>query len=310
MGRHVDTKQLFAPGGTTGHVLTVQSNDTIAPEAAPGGAATGAINGFRLTPRSDEPVPVAARYTSTIYLTPFTSGTIDLYDGSKWVSLTSGEVSLALSSLTSGKNYDVFAYDSSGTLTLELHGWVSNTWRATQLVRQDGIWCKTGALTRRYVGTIRTTGTNTTEDTPEQQFVWNAYNRVFRAYTSGGAGVAPLDPVLGAGFVTMVSSGGVPWQFNFVRGLDEEAVNTIATARVSCAATAIYIMTWTLGTPGGYYSVVSGPVTSPQTLTAGFGTHLLPGIGFRSIYLKHYTATAATAMDATYIPIMSMTTRN
>jgi hypothetical protein len=59
--------------------------------------------------------------------------------------------------------------------------WTNNTTRAEAIVRQDGVWCKSGALTRRLVGTIRTTGTATTEDSLLRRLVWNSDNRIQRA---------------------------------------------------------------------------------------------------------------------------------
>ena len=123
---------------------------------------------------------------STIYLTPFNGAQIGLYNGSSWTQLASAEVSLALGTLTSDKNYDVFAYSNVGVLTLELLAWTSDTVRATALVRQDGVWVKTGALTRRYIGTIRTDSTTTTimetggarTTVSAKLFVWNADNRL------------------------------------------------------------------------------------------------------------------------------------
>ena len=46
--------------------------------------------------------------------------------------------SLALGTLTSGKNYDVFGYVSGGALTLESLVWTSDTARATAVTLQDG----------------------------------------------------------------------------------------------------------------------------------------------------------------------------
>jgi hypothetical protein len=77
--------------------------------------------------------------------------------------------------------YDVFVYDNSGTPTLELLAWTNDTTRATALVRQDGHWCKTGDLTRLYVGSFRTTGVSgETEDSAVKRFVWNYYHQVQR----------------------------------------------------------------------------------------------------------------------------------
>ena len=118
---------------------------------------------------------------STIYFTPYSGNRIALYDGTRWGLYAFTERSLALSGLTSDKNYDVFLYNNSGTLTLELSAaWTNDTTRADALTTQDGIYVKSGATTRRYLGTIRTTGTTTTEDSDKNRFVWNAYNQKSR----------------------------------------------------------------------------------------------------------------------------------
>lgn len=134
----------------------------------------------RLTTETGVAISTSDRATqSTIYFTPFKGNRIDLYNGTRWLRYTFTEKSLALSGLTSGKNYDVFIYDNSGTLTLELSAaWTNDTTRADALTTQDGIYVKSGALTRRYLGTLRTTGTNSTEDKVLQRYIWNYYNRV------------------------------------------------------------------------------------------------------------------------------------
>ena len=53
---------------------------------------------------------------------------------------------------------------------------VVTTTRATALVYQDGILVRTGATTRRYLGTVRTDGSTQFEDTATQRFVWNLQN--------------------------------------------------------------------------------------------------------------------------------------
>jgi hypothetical protein len=124
----------------------------------------------------------------TLYLSPWTGTTIGLYDGTAWSTLTSGEVSLALGTLTSGKNYDVFASNNAGTLTLELVAWTDDATRATALSRQDGIWVKSTDATRRYVGTMRTISTTAAIDdgggiitqTGGKRYVYNAANRLPR----------------------------------------------------------------------------------------------------------------------------------
>jgi hypothetical protein len=115
---------------------------------------------------------------------------ISLYYSGAWTDYETAEISLALSSLTSGKNYDVFAYYNGSAVTLELSAaWTDDNTRADALTTQDGVYVKSGATDRRYIGTIRTTGTTTTEDSGGgvttqvggKRFVWNMYNQVARA---------------------------------------------------------------------------------------------------------------------------------
>jgi hypothetical protein len=151
-----------------------------------GGGGGGSVNYSlaqgRLTTESGVPASASDHTAqSTIYFTPYQGNRIALYSGSAWAEHTFTERSLALSGLTADKNYDVFLYDNSGTLTLELSAaWTNNTTRADALALQDGVWVKSGAPTRRYLGTIRTTGTTTTEDSRAKRFVWNYYNRLTR----------------------------------------------------------------------------------------------------------------------------------
>jgi hypothetical protein len=159
--------------------------------SASGGTVIASTNNFRLTTETGVPVSTTDQTgKSTIYLTPFNGKYIALYDGaSAWAYLSSAEVSLALSGLTDAKNYDVFAYSNAGTLTLELSAaWTNDTTRADALTTQDGVWVKSGATTRRHVGTIRTTSTTTTADSGGggttqvggQRYVWNRDNQVSR----------------------------------------------------------------------------------------------------------------------------------
>jgi hypothetical protein len=156
-----------------------------------GGTTDVSIMQFRITTESGVPVSTSDRTgQGTIYMTPYSGNQISLYGGASWVTYSTAQISLALSGLTSGKNYDVFAYNNLGTITLELStAWTDDNTRADALTRQDGVLVKSGATTRRYIGTIRTTGTATTEDsgggstsqTGGKRFVWNYYNRVPRS---------------------------------------------------------------------------------------------------------------------------------
>lgn len=135
----------------------------------------------RLTLESGVPVSTSDQTAkTTIYYTPYIGDGITLYDGTQWSVIKFTEISIAVPN-TSSQMYDIFVYNNSGTATLELLAWTSDTARATALVMQNGILCKTGALTRRYVGSFRTTSTSgQTEDSEQRRFLWNYYNRLER----------------------------------------------------------------------------------------------------------------------------------
>lgn len=111
---------------------------------------------------------------------------ISLYDGTRWKLYLNAQISLALT-LTSGSVYDIFIYDNAGTLTLESLVWSSATARATALDTLDGVLIKSGANTRRYLGTIKASGTNTTEDSEANRYVWNYYNQEERSLKKADA---------------------------------------------------------------------------------------------------------------------------
>lgn len=85
----------------------------------------------------------------------------------------------------------MFAYANAGSLALELIAWSSSGagsgTRATALAYKDGVLVKSGDPTRRFVGTIRITGTTgqceytlgaiSAGGTEAKLFVWNYYNR-------------------------------------------------------------------------------------------------------------------------------------
>lgn len=150
-----------------------------------GSAATSTVDisivNFRLTLASATPVTTTDQTAkTTIYCTPFKGNRIALYDGAEWAIYTSAEFSLALGTLTSGKPYDVFCYANSGVPTLEFLVWTDATTRATALTTQDGVLVKTGATTRRYLGTFYTVSATTVEDSNANRLLWNFYNQVPR----------------------------------------------------------------------------------------------------------------------------------
>ena len=142
------------------------------------GSASIESNG-RLTLASGVPVSTTDQTAkTTIYYTPYDGNFLSIYNGTSWNAYSFAELSLALGTLTSGKNYDVFAYISGSTVTLELStAWTSDTARADAISLLNGVYIKTSNNTRRYLGTFRTTATTTTEDSLTKRFVWNINNQ-------------------------------------------------------------------------------------------------------------------------------------
>ncbi|HYE84731.1 MAG TPA: hypothetical protein VEA16_00145 [Vicinamibacterales bacterium] len=145
-----------------------------------GGEALRVADG-RLTLTTATPVTTSdVTAATTLYYTPHVGNRIALFDGSRWKGYAFTELSIAVPATTS-QMYDVFVYDNAGTLTLELTAWTNDTTRATALVRQNGVYVKTGATTRRYLGSFRTTGVSgQTEDSLAKRYVWNYYHRLRR----------------------------------------------------------------------------------------------------------------------------------
>lgn len=173
------------PGGGWGGVTPIyydMANDLLYAHNTtwkPVGSGTETVNpatcDARLTLTSGVPVTTAdVTGASTVYLTPYRGCLVSLYDGSAWAYHTIAEKSLALSDLTSGKNYDVLLHDASGTLTLTLSSaWTDDTTRADALAYQDGVRVLASDHTKRLVGTIRATGETTTESSLLRRFVVN-----------------------------------------------------------------------------------------------------------------------------------------
>jgi|TARA_R110000824_G_scaffold132891_1_gene295461 hypothetical protein len=142
----------------------------------------GIVEG-RLTATSGLPVTIAdVSGTANVYFAPYAGNRIALYDGSSaWEVKTFTEITISLSGLTASKPYDVFAYNNSGTVTLETLVWTNTTTRATALVLQNGVLVKSGATTRRYLGTVFINSSGgQTDDTLAKRYLWNYYNRISR----------------------------------------------------------------------------------------------------------------------------------
>lgn len=132
----------------------------------------------RLTLTSNTPITTSdVTGATTIYYTPYQGNMIGLYTGGVWTVVSFTEVSIAVPS-TTNTMYDVWGYNSSGTLVLDTTAWTNDTTRATALTTQDGIYVKSGDATRRYLGSFRTTSVSgQTEDSISKRWLYNYYNR-------------------------------------------------------------------------------------------------------------------------------------
>lgn len=148
--------------------------------------ATGSLgqSGGRLSVNTD-PVGEGSG-SATIHFRAFRGSHIAVYNGSsEWSYLDIGAgISLAVASFPAGGApntvYDIYVYDSGGTPTLEATAWATATTRATAIVLQDGVWVRSGATTRRLVGSVRLDATTQLNDDDENRTVWNASNRIPR----------------------------------------------------------------------------------------------------------------------------------
>lgn len=260
----------------------------------------------RLTVSSTLPVPTSdLTAQSTIYYLPYKGHQIALYDGTSWSVYSIGAgISLALAGLTSGGNYDVFLWNDAGTLTLELVQWTNDTTRATALVRQDGVYCKTGELGKRYVGTIRTTSTTTTEDSAAKRFVYSHDNRVPRSGTQADS-TASWNPASTA--MSAVNGGDADWKHEFVNGLSEDEVEAEASVLASQDSMSI-------GSPPAAYSLaIDVDAATAGDTNSSAGSHSFatnnsnirqkvsatyrgrPGVGYHYLQvIESKSATAAT----------------
>lgn len=136
--------------------------------------------GHRLTGSSGVPIQIADLTAfTTIYLTPYIHTYIHLWDGSRWRLCETEEISVALGTLISDRNYDVFAYWTGSAVALELSAaWASNTARTDALARRNGVLVKSADHTRRFLGTFRTISATQTANWYGRRLLWNHYNRV------------------------------------------------------------------------------------------------------------------------------------
>ena len=221
---------------------------------------------------------------------------ISLYDGAD-VDLSSIlRIALPLGTLTADKNYDVFVYNNAGTLTLELGAaWTSDIARADALVLQDGIYVKSGAPTRRYLGTFRTTSTTTTEDSVLKRFVWNYYNRIARS----------LYRVDGTSHVYSVPDARL-WNNNsanaiaFVEGIAEAAFSAMCSGGITGLGGVIAIGLDGLAVYRNAY-IFSVDTTGTSPVTGAAVALVDPQLGYHILNLLESAGAGAVTFSSAYI---------
>lgn len=163
------------------HINSIQEG-IVAAQTAIGQEGNTALCEGRLTLTTAVPVTTAdVTNAGTIYFTPFRGNRLALHDGTGWVTHILTEISIAVPN-TVATMYDVFCYSNAGTPTLEALVWTNDTTRATALTTLDGVLVKTGATTRRYLGSFRTDDNLSAKCTNSllRRYLWNYYNRVMR----------------------------------------------------------------------------------------------------------------------------------
>lgn len=189
----------------------------------------------RLTLSTGVPVPIADVTAATVvYFTPYRGNRVPLYDtlNSRWKVYAFAELSITLTGLPANTSHDVFLYDNAGVLTLELVAWTSNSLRATAIVLQDGLYVKSGAAGRLYLGTIRTTATiGQCEDSAVRRFVWNFFNQLDRTLKC-----AELTYHTYGGVARLWNNASTNNQLEFVLGLAATLVSEITAIILAASA--------------------------------------------------------------------------
>lgn len=179
-------------GGVIGMVPAPAAGDAAASKflkadgtwSAPSGSGyvNKALAQVRLSLVNGQSITTTNATNTTVYCVNHNGDGITFYSGSgsTWTNATFTNVACVVPSVAN-KNYDVFMYDAGTYVTNDVVAWTDDTTRATDLVLQDGIYVKSGATKRKYVGTFRTTETaGQVVDTQRRRFVYNYYNKVSR----------------------------------------------------------------------------------------------------------------------------------
>jgi hypothetical protein len=250
----------------------------------------------RLTLTTGTPVTTSdVTAAETIFYTPFKGNTIALFDGTNWKQFAFSELSIDVPDAT--QMNDVFVYDNAGTVTLELTAWTNETTRATALTTQNGVLVKTGALTRRYVGSFYSTtaGNGQTEDSLAKRYVWNYYNRVRKTMRV----VEATNTWSYSTATYRQANASTANQLDYVQGVSEDPVSAevLAIAANTNANVSLRVGVGVDSTSANSAQIVELNTTQVANQPLGFGARYegFPGVGRHFLaWLEHSAATATT----------------
>jgi hypothetical protein len=231
---------------------------------------------------------------TTVYFTPYGGNFISLYTSSAWQLYTFAELSIAVPATTSTM-YDLWAVDSGGAVTLATTAWTNDTTRATAIAFQNGVYCKSGALGNRYLGSFRTTGVSgQTEDSLAKRYVWNYYNRI-------GRPMIAIDAAASWNYTTATfrqANANVANQLDMVIGVSENSVSArIFSSSSNTTATVAAVvgigLDSTTVTSSTTADIANYPVNG-NTLTSTASYLGYPGVGRHTLVWLEYSVAAGT----------------
>lgn len=187
------TKAIIGNGGADVTVsaltATVVKSTAGVESAATAGTDYAAITwqppiGLRVSASTNTYIPTTdVTAATTIYWTTVVSGgtgVVTGYTGSALARKTVTQQSLAVGTLSSGANYNLY-YDYDGAVLALGAVWTNNTTPSETIADEGGAPVLSTDHTKLYLGVIRTTSTTTIEDSAAKRFVWNAFNQAERA---------------------------------------------------------------------------------------------------------------------------------
>jgi hypothetical protein len=160
--------------------------------------------------------------------------------------------------------------------------------RQTALTTQNGVQVKSGATTRRYLGTFMTTSTTTTEDSVAKRFVWNNHNRIERVMSA----VDTTNTWTYSTAAYRQSNNSSANQVAFILGLSENAVNaSVSSAAASSTSTYRVVRTGvgldsTIANSATTYDIAYGNNVQVMALKADYRGY--PSLGYHALVWIEY----------------------